>query len=454
MTRISDFEISDLRFPILLLLLMPLTVSAAAPIQRPQGPIAAANCVTPDCHADIKRHRVVHGPVHVDACDACHTLTDPATHTFRLARGETELCTFCHQLNLPETGVIHQPLTEGQCLQCHNPHGGVSNAFLRGGSMREMCASCHQQVMEEKKHVHGPVAADQCQACHQSHTAPFPKLLTAQGSDLCFTCHAEMKTQLSRVLFPHKAVEQDCGACHDPHASNTPMQVKEDPAKLCMSCHQNIENKVAEATHQHSVVTQDKACLTCHTPHGGDMAWLVRSEPMKMCMTCHTEPIKIDETRKVAGIPEVLRPETIKHGPIRDGNCSGCHNVHGGNVSRLLASNYPESFYQPFSIDKYELCFSCHDQQLVERPQARGLTGFRNGDVNMHYLHVNKDDKGRNCRACHSTHASTNELHIAETVPFGQWAMPINFQKTETGGSCAPGCHRPFEYDRVQPVQY
>ena len=40
--------------------------------------------------------------------------------------------------------------------------------------------------------------------------------------------------------------------------------------------------------------------------------------------------------------------------------------------------------------------------------------------------------------------------HLAETVPFEQstWAMPIGFEKTETGGSCAPGCHELRAYSR------
>jgi hypothetical protein len=62
--------------------------------------------------------------------------------------------------------------------------------------------------------------------------------------------------------------------------------------------------------------------------------------------------------------------------------------------------------------------------------------------------------KGRNCRSCHNTHASPNELHVRDSVPFGSWQMPIAFKKTATGGGCTPGCHQPYEYDREKPRVY
>jgi hypothetical protein len=37
-------------------------------------------------------------------------------------------------------------------------------------------------------------------------------------------------------------------------------------------------------------------------------------------------------------------------------------------------------------------------------------------------------------------------------VPFGGWRIPINYQATETGGGCQPGCHRAYRYDRDTPA--
>lgn len=419
---------------------------------RPTEAIAPGSCVTADCHAQIKSFRVLHGPVNVDACDTCHRLTEAKSHTFEQTRGDTELCTFCHQMETGGAAVVHKPLADGQCISCHNPHGGRTRALTRGKTTRELCSSCHLDVTADKQFVHGPVAAGACESCHSSHTSQFPKLLNSQGNQICFDCHRDMKQQMATAAVRHKAVEGSCMDCHDPHASAFVMQTKKEPVALCTQCHEEEKKAVVEAKHQHSVTTEGQACLTCHTAHGGQLAALMRKEPAKLCMSCHEKPIR-GEGRVIASVAEVNDPKTIKHGPIRDGDCSGCHNAHGADVDSLLVKEYPATFYQAFAADKYELCFTCHDEQLVQTQQAKGLTGFRNGDQNLHFVHVNRA-KGRNCRSCHSTHASTNELHVRDSVPFGKWELPIKYTRSATGGSCSPGCHKPYTYDRERPVEY
>lgn len=440
-----------------IILIMIMTATArAAPATRPTTPIAPGSCVTAECHANVKAYKVVHGPVNVDACDACHKATDDSRHEFALARPQTEVCTFCHQLDVSNMPVVHKPVAEGQCLGCHDPHGGTTAKFIRGQRMEQMCAECHKDVIANKSRVHGPVAAGACVACHPAHASQYPKLLIAQGNDLCFTCHQEMKQQMATVAFKHKAVEQDCSACHDAHASDYPMQTRFPPIELCTSCHEHeaIRQAALAAKNKHSIVTQGDACLNCHTAHGGDLAKLMRSEQIKVCMKCHEQPQQAADGRKVNAVPEVLNTSLTKHGPVAEGSCGGCHNVHGSEVSRLLAKNYPQPFYQGFSLEKYDLCFSCHDKQLVLTERTTGLTRFRNGQDNLHFLHVNKSDRGRNCRACHATHAAQQPLLVRQTVPYGGWEMPINFVQTETGGSCAPGCHKAYQYDREKPVIY
>jgi len=108
----------------------------------------------------------------------------------------------------------------------------------------------------------------------------------------------------------------------------------------------------------------------------------------------------------------------------------------------------------PFALENYGLCFSCHEKTIALNPETTTLTNFRNGSRNLHYLHINKPDKGRTCRACHETHASNSPKHIRNSVPFGAWDLPLNFQKTENGGSCLPGCHKLKKYDRVKKEVY
>jgi predicted CXXCH cytochrome family protein len=166
-----------------------------------------------------------------------------------------------------------------------------------------------------------------------------------------------------------------------------------------------------------------------------------------------------------------------KHGPVAQGDCAKCHTVHGGDLSHLLTKALSDEFYQAFSPAAYELCLSCHDPRVFAAPAANpkpagaamapgagsaaagtaragvgGVpemqTGFRDGTRNLHALHVNKTPQGRSCRSCHTTHASRFQAQIADSVQYGQWNLPINFTPTPTGGSCAPGCHKPERYDR------
>ena len=85
---------------------------------------------------------------------------------------------------------------------------------------------------------------------------------------------------------------------------------------------------------------------------------------------------------------------------------------------------------------------------LSERTEIE--TNFRDGGRNLHYLHVNREEKGRTCQTCHEIHGSDLPRHMASVVPFegGGWTMPIGFRQTDTGGRCSPGCHEPQEYRR------
>ena len=74
----------------------------AAPASKPAKPTEAvdvANCVTAECHANVKDYKVLHGPVSNNTCDACHKLTDARAHTFQLTRQNADLCTYCHEFD-------------------------------------------------------------------------------------------------------------------------------------------------------------------------------------------------------------------------------------------------------------------------------------------------------------------------------------------------------------------
>jgi predicted CXXCH cytochrome family protein len=421
--------------------------------EPPTTAIQPKNCVTAECHASVKDYKVLHGPVNVDACDACHELADAQKHTFKFTQDQDKLCAFCHVMDTSGAKVVHQPMKSGECSGCHDPHGGFDTKFLRAKSMTRMCNSCHQDVIGGRKHVHGPVAAGACGACHEPHQADHEQLLIATGKDLCLGCHREMQQQLAEMPFKHEPAEKECQSCHDAHAADYAMIVRAAPLKVCTdACHDDVKQSVFQARHKHSAVTEESACVNCHTPHGGELARLMKARPLDMCLDCHDQPVKGNDGRMVSSIADMTGEAGFKHGPVADGTCGGCHDVHGSNISRLLVDPYPATFYAPFELSDYKLCFECHDQQLVLLRQTEGLTGFRDGQNNLHFVHVNKAKRGRTCRACHKTHVASHEMNVRESVPYGNWELPINFTRTQTGGACAPGCHQELAYDRENAV--
>jgi hypothetical protein len=89
---------------------------------------------------------------------------------------------------------------------------------------------------------------------------------------------------------------------------------------------------------------------------------------------------------------------------------------------------------------------------VVLDKRTTSLTNFRNGDRNLHFLHVNRE-KGRTCLACHEVHAGSQERKIRVSTPFGEWKIPIKFSMTSTGGTCAASCHVEKKYDRKRPFK-
>jgi predicted CXXCH cytochrome family protein len=223
--------------------------------------------------------------------------------------------------------------------------------------------------------------------------------------------------------------DMECKSCHAApagasHPGGGPMRSD----GMCTGCHA----AVAGFAHPHAPVAAGN-CVACHNPHRETVSFLPKDE-VALCLSCHADLVG----------PEM----TERHAPIRQGGCRPCHQAHGSSQSRLLVEPFPAEIFVRYDSEAYALCFSCHDRNLLGFPDTSFATGFRDGERNLHYLHVNKQKRGRSCKLCHAVHATTQPKMMAETVGFGNWALPLNFKKSETGGSCSPGCHGQAAYDR------
>jgi predicted CXXCH cytochrome family protein len=437
-----------------------IALDPARAMQQAPPRVRVHDCTSGGCHADVTGFEFLHGPVAVGACETCHAYADEAAHRFILKRSGAEMCSFCHIGPAAEAGlmVVHEPVQKGECLACHNPHGSVSRLMLRGATSGEICLSCHPAVSQGRAHVHTPVGRGECTSCHQAHASSHADLLVAPQRELCLRCHAQVLATAAApaageglVPMLHAPILEGCSGCHDAHASDHAGILLQAPGELCASCHQPIAQAAAAAAVSHSAVTGERACLNCHAPHHSPVANLLRGEPTATCMACHGRDVQRADGTVVAGLTE-LAHATFRHGPVAEGRCDACHQVHGGSHRALLTQPYSGAFYQAFDPESYALCFQCHDSQLALESHTTTATRFRNGDLNLHRVHVTDPRLGRNCRVCHATHAGESAALMRRDVLFGQWRIPIDFEPTETGGACAAGCHRGRRYDRETPV--
>ncbi len=310
-----------------------------------------------------------------------------------------------------------------------------------------MTASCHAD-MGKKPYVH-LVAADgsMCTICHLATTdGQHGFTMAAEGGDLCAQCHGNKADK----KFKHVPVEAGmCTFCHNPHQSDYPKQLNADPpSELCYMCH---DRGAHQANVVHGPVAEGQ-CVACHNPHTSDQPKQLQTKVPELCFGCHDALLKDPEGRPLPAKKAPFEDKTLHaHPPFAAGECLWCHTPHASDNFRLLNSPYPESNYTSFSPDKY-ICLNCHSATAFTEPRTTTETAFRNGNLNLHYRHVNKE-KGRSCRFCHDPHATKYESLIRDEVPFGKRFIKINsFEKTETGGSCVHSCHGKARYDRIEPV--
>ena len=405
-----------------------------------------AACVTPACHTRIGSAPYVHGAT--ASCNACHA-PDQGGHRYPLIRQGNAMCTYCHaNIDTGDYRVEHKAVTTAGCLGCHDPHSSNAKFLLVTDSVESLCGKCHSTAL--KKYAHLPYLKGECTVCHQPHEANNRYLLRGgTGTAECLSCHRDMATAFKQATIVHQPAGKACTICHDPHTSDYPHQLKEPMPDNCFSCHQDVARHVMGAKVPHGAVSQGAMCVNCHSPHAAREPYLLWARGGALCLRCHDKELKTPSGRALPSMTRTLARRYL-HGPVRSGDCSACHDIHGGKMANLLREAFPDTFYTSFSLDKYALCFSCHSKELVLTKYTTNLTGFRNGNLNLHYVHVNRADKGRTCKACHAVHGSDLPLHMATTVPFegSWWAMPIGFVKTADGGSCSPGCHAPRTYSR------
>jgi predicted CXXCH cytochrome family protein len=291
-----------------------------------------------------------------------------------------------------------------------------------------------------------------CSSCHKNKDPKNPgPLANTNISASCIECHDDFK-KLVTLKYKHKPMEVDCTLCHNAHDSMKVKLLVNEPDALCMTCHDPIKNVVSSCKVQHDPVLSQKKCLNCHNPHASDNEHLLAKPAFDLCMDCHGKDGLTNHVGKLLpNMKTLLAKNPEQHGPVATKECTACHLPHGSDNYCVLNDKYPTGFYSNYDPKLYGLCFQCHEESAFATATTTTATQFRNGDKNLHYVHVNKVERGRSCRACHEIHASTHKHQIRDAVPYGKsgWMLKLNFTQSQTGGSCTGTCHSTRSYTNV-----
>jgi predicted CXXCH cytochrome family protein len=144
--------------------------------------------------------------------------------------------------------------------------------------------------------------------------------------------------------------------------------------KLCLNCHVDFAGIMKQPS-IHTPVRQGE-CSGCHNPHTSDHGKLLAAEPGKICAVCHP-----------GMIPE--KPAST-HQPVAEGKCASCHDPHGAAHKNNLVRG------------GQDLCFGCHEGI------AKAVKGLK-----FPHAPVAKD-----CLGCHDPHASKDgKFLLAKNTP-------------------------------------
>jgi predicted CXXCH cytochrome family protein len=358
----------------------------------------------------------------------------------------------CHDGTLKHKN-LHPEVAKKKCATCHKQVAGQTHKF-EAIKTPDLCVTCHKDFQFLATLKDAPPQQTDCLLCHKLHGSEHKNRLSATVPNLCYRCHPALKKGVEEDLYNHGKVTTKCLSCHDIHGKKMlPHRLKAKVTDLCMDCHTPIKKIVASAQNDHKAITLDDSCTNCHLGHSSDLKHLLKAEPKTLCLNCHDQEIKKGE-KTVKNIADQLEKNPIHHSPIKDGNCSGCHSdAHGGNNPFRLKKKMPEAFYVKSTDDQFGLCFLCHERNLLN-PKTPNATAFRNGDKNMHSVHVTRKKNSRNCRVCHEHHASKQSMLVTDSFEFGpkKWKVKLKYTQTTNGGTCSPACHKAFTYDRKKAV--
>ena len=258
-------------------------------------------------------------------CTRCHDETEayPVLSIGRTKHGtradaRTPTCTSCHGESPTH---VSKPTDAKERPKVDRSFGKKSTTPPE--ERNAACLTCHEgttrMFWHESEHASRDVT---CTSCHQIHTGHDKVRAKADQAGVCFTCHKEQRTQVSKPSrHPILEGKVTCSDCHNPHGSAGPkMMVRNTINDTCFQCH---AEKRGPFIWNHMPVTEN--CAHCHNPHGTTVASMLKWRPPFLCQQCH-EP-----TSHRGNVPSLTFGTGTGFTALGRA-CVNCHtNIHGGN---------------------------------------------------------------------------------------------------------------------------
>lgn len=246
---------------------------------------------------------------------------------------DTSTCATCHGDYMDAYGrtkhakafAAKPPSGMGECESCHGPrskHVENPTAELRIDAPRSqsaVCLQCHQSGVRLGYKAGAHHTNDvSCSSCHtvMQQKSERALLTTARASDACYSCHAEVRTEINKMSHhPVREGRMECASCHNVHGSMPSLLTKSTVNDTCFTCHQE---KRGPFVWEHAPAREN--CASCHVPHGSNNRGLLVAKDSFLCLSCHSYGGHIN-------LPRYNRTSN----PYGSG-CVNCHmSVHGSN---------------------------------------------------------------------------------------------------------------------------
>lgn len=369
---------------------------------------------------------------------------DSSPHGIYSNANNCKTCHGSHGANVDSYRLLRNTSRDGECDYCH-AFGGVSGKIIQKDdiSTSEIEGGAHGIHLSSIK---GPKIY--CYSCHSTHPS---QPLTILGSP-------EFKDR--QTLNNTTA----CNQCHSQGGAFNGVNSDSNSGSLGAK-----DNWWVDPTEDVEGDSKDYIALNLTESQIYDAGGNLKSGKDKWCVGCHDDDPNTDdgnpdtvEDNESSLIQDVNAPsiagDNLIYGFYKTGhgkqgivNCTKCHNsfvkhIDGEQRTYIASSNnYQDAYRLKYSMkipfptglgydqDKFELCFKCHNYQLVIDSDIFGIdkvkTNFRDDptEQNLHFLHIsgqpsNKWDSDWNynpgeslegvldsrvsCPACHNVHGS------------------------------------------------